>query len=447
SSPGGSLKIIIPSGWSSPSLTSTDAGYFTVAVINGGVLKNTSVNGQVITLKISDLSANVGQVIINYGDKSSGGPGATAQNSASIATFVVETTTNGDVTTEILNSPTVDVSWMLVGNAGFMGKLNTTNWNSFKMYNGVPFVACSESVASNKVSVMKYESGSWQYVGTQGFSTGAASLHHGALAINSSTGSPYIVYSDSSLSNKAVVMTYTGVSWTAVGSSSGISDGQAVFPTIFIDNNTPYISFKDVFNSNKVTVMKYISGSWQVVGSKGFSPGVPYQITDLFVYSGIPYVSYFDDTTSEVVVLNFVAGSWQVVGIPFAGNKSNYPPLYINNGIPYIAFIEPNSPYNVFLMKYESGSWQSVGAIGYRGSYPAIAFDNNIPYIVFSDQAMSLGKLSVMKYESGNWQFQGLRGFTADQALLPNIVIYNGTPYVSFQDGNVNSQISVMKLE
>lgn len=104
----GTLKIIIPAGWSAPSTTSSDPGYFTVSV-TGGILRATLLNGRDIIIYVNDLFSNTGQIIVTYGATSGGGPGADAQSTTGIAKFTVGMNPNGTVTTEICNSPEVIV--------------------------------------------------------------------------------------------------------------------------------------------------------------------------------------------------------------------------------------------------------------------------------------------------------------------------------------------------
>jgi Subtilase family/Divergent InlB B-repeat domain/PASTA domain len=75
---GGALTLLVPSGWSAPSLTSTAAGYTTTR--KGGL----SVSGQTIT--ISGLTLGSGQkVTVAYGSKGGGGPGVTAPATTRVA--------------------------------------------------------------------------------------------------------------------------------------------------------------------------------------------------------------------------------------------------------------------------------------------------------------------------------------------------------------------------
>jgi hypothetical protein len=108
-SPGyGTLKITVPAGFSSPSLSSTDPGYFTVSVSNGTLFSYT-VNGMQILLQVRGLITGAGTITINFGDRSGGGPGAAAAANAGNFTFAVEMTPDGDITAPIDSSPSLDI--------------------------------------------------------------------------------------------------------------------------------------------------------------------------------------------------------------------------------------------------------------------------------------------------------------------------------------------------
>ena len=109
-SPGfGVLRVTIPDGWSAPSFNGADAGYFTVNV-TGGSLEGFFVAGQVITINVSGLTANTGEIIITYGDTSQGGTGAVSQPGTGTAVFRVESSNYEAVPPmEIASSPFVDV--------------------------------------------------------------------------------------------------------------------------------------------------------------------------------------------------------------------------------------------------------------------------------------------------------------------------------------------------
>ena len=105
----GTLRISVPAGWSAPSIVSSNAGYFTVDVI-GGTLVGRVVVGMDMKINVEGLPAGTGQIIVAYGDKTFGDPGATAQSVTGAAVFITASTPSGDITTELCPSPQVDVT-------------------------------------------------------------------------------------------------------------------------------------------------------------------------------------------------------------------------------------------------------------------------------------------------------------------------------------------------
>jgi hypothetical protein len=104
----GTLSVTIPAGFSAPSLSAADPGYFTVSVTNG-TLYSVTVNAMQIIIQVRNLTAATGTITVNYGDKSGGGPGAAAAANAGIFTFTVGMTESGDTTSPIASSPALDI--------------------------------------------------------------------------------------------------------------------------------------------------------------------------------------------------------------------------------------------------------------------------------------------------------------------------------------------------
>ena len=96
----------------------------------------------------------------------------------------------------------------------------------------------------------------WNVVGTAGFSAGDAS--YTSLAIDPTTGTPFLGYQDSANSNKATVQKFVAGTWTVVG-TAGFSAGTALFTSLAIDpTGTPFLGYVDgVGTSNKATVQRY----------------------------------------------------------------------------------------------------------------------------------------------------------------------------------------------
>ncbi|KXK15427.1 MAG: Endoglucanase precursor [Chloroflexi bacterium OLB14] len=146
-----------------------------------------------------------------------------------------------------------------------------------------------------------YAAGSWENVGTAGFSAGWA--NYPSLAVYN--GTPYVAYMDNANSNKATVMAFDGTNWVNVG-SAGFSAGGACYTSLVVYNGTPYVAYQDAANSYKATVMKFDGTNWVNVGSAGFSAGKAYY-PSFAVYNGTPYVAYQDDANSyKATVMKFV---------------------------------------------------------------------------------------------------------------------------------------------
>jgi hypothetical protein len=81
---GGKITLAVPGGWSAPSLNGTAAGY--VSVSGAPAI---SVTGRVIT--VSDITKAAGAtLVITYGSRDAGGPGATAPGATGTQTWTAK---------------------------------------------------------------------------------------------------------------------------------------------------------------------------------------------------------------------------------------------------------------------------------------------------------------------------------------------------------------------
>jgi hypothetical protein len=99
----GAVTIVVPSGWSAPSLTGANAGYTTAST--GSV----SVASQTITVSSVTLLAGA-TLTITYGSTASSGPGATATTTVGAQTWQAqEKSTSGGTLTNLASSPSITV--------------------------------------------------------------------------------------------------------------------------------------------------------------------------------------------------------------------------------------------------------------------------------------------------------------------------------------------------
>lgn len=87
----------------------------------------------------------------------------------------------------------------------------------------ITFTLMTIGIFSNISMVAFADTTKWTNVGSPGFSAGQT--YYTNIAIDSS-GTPYVVYTDNDKSNKATVMKYENGSWTYVG-SQGFSEYSA----------------------------------------------------------------------------------------------------------------------------------------------------------------------------------------------------------------------------
>ena len=99
----GAVTLVVPSGWSAPSLTGPAAGFTTSSVGTVGV------GGQTITVSGVTLSGG-GTLTIVYGSKASSGPGAKAPSTAGAQIWQSqERSVLGGLLTNLASSPSITV--------------------------------------------------------------------------------------------------------------------------------------------------------------------------------------------------------------------------------------------------------------------------------------------------------------------------------------------------
>lgn len=227
-------------------------------------------------------------------------------------------------------------------------------------------------VDSGKLSVQKYNGTSFVQIGATQFSnTSSSSRYNFDIAIDSN-GIVYVAYRDSSESNKISVMKYdSGVgSWQDVG-SDGFTNSEAFNISLDIDaNNDPYVAFADSDASSKFSVMKFDAGSgtWGYLGSAGFSAGTTGYGRIAIAADNTPYVAYVDQANSNYpTVQRFNGTSWELVGIAgFAGvaaatslvSHGDQISIVINGNTPYLNF--GTTSLQMYSYMYNGSGWTAL---------------------------------------------------------------------------------------
>jgi len=343
--------------------------------------------------------------------------------------------------------------WQTVGNAGFSAgdALNTSLAFSSS---GEPYVAYSDGANSQKATVMKFNGTNWVNVGTAGFSAGST-LNSLLTIAFSPSGEPYVAYSDGANSQKATVMKFNGTNWVNVG-TAGFSAGSITYGLIafaFSNSGEPYVAYRDGANSDKATAMKFNGTNWVNVGTAGFSAGVVGGVSLAFSPSGEPYVAYQDATTfQKLTAMKFDGTNWVNVGTAgfSAGAAGGVSLAFSPSGEPYVAYQDATTLAQLTAMKFNGTSWVNVGTTGFtpgQSVYPSLAFSpSGEPYVAFSYVGNSL-KASVMKFNGTTWVNVGTPGFSAGPAPFLSLAFSsNGEPYVAYSDGANSDKATVMKF-
>jgi plastocyanin len=356
-------------------------------------------------------------------------------------------------------SPSQTPSWKAVGTAGFTS--DEVDSPSIFVYNGTPYIVFQDFTYASMLTVMKYTgqgTTGWENVGSPGFSS---------VAINPSiyvyNGTPYVAYMDIFNDMKSTVMKYTGqgtTGWENVG-SPGFSPDYAAYLSLQISNGTPYIAFMDEGNDGKASLMKYTgqgTTGWENSGSPGFSESTA-EYTSLFIYNDTPYVAYRDGNNSEKLTVMKYTGlgttGWEIVGSPgFTGSSVEFLSLYIYNGTPYVSYSDYGSRNRASVMKYTglgTTGWENVGVAGFSAGmveFTSLQIYNGTPYVAYKDGGNS-NKATLMKYtgiEPSGWENVGPAGFSAGEVDFLSFYLYNGLPYITYQDITKDSKATVMKF-
>lgn len=284
---------------------------------------------------------------------------------------------------------------------------------AFNPQTNEPYVAYTDISNASKVVVQKFSGGSWQIVGDTSVSM------HGTvtLAFNPKTNEPFLVIkgyegTDSSLF-KVKVIRFDSSSWQEVGSTGFSASGWGGSPPLVFLPSTgePYIAYNENDSPTSGIVKKFSNSSWQVVGSSGFDA---FALGDIHLafhpFTNELYVGSqaLIDGAFKATVVKLSENSWQQVGNPGLGVASSSTPFiafHPTTGELYAAYNDAayttTFPNNGLVKKYSGDSWQIVGSpeLSLGGAYfLSLAFHptTNEPYVGFYDTAKS--GVSVMKY-------------------------------------------------
>jgi hypothetical protein len=102
-------------------------------------------------------------------------------------------------------------------------------------------------------------------------------------------------------------------------------------------------------------------------------------------------------------------------------------------------------------MEYNGNSWSTIGAAGFSSNqvvYTSLNIYNGTPYLAYEDcgDYYRCGE-TVMKYNGNSWTAVGNKEFSVGRAEFTSLYVYNGTPYVAYQDYGNNLKATVMEYK
>lgn len=345
-------------------------------------------------------------------------------------------------------------TWVDVGGAGIT---STQAENITLVFDreGTPYTVFKDGTKGGKATVLKYVSGSWQYVGPAGFSTGV--IHNTSSLAFDSHNTPYVAYQDGNNGSKATVMKFNGEQWEIVG-NSGFTAAEAVFVSIaFGPGDVPYVGYRDRSVNDKITVKRLNTNLWETVGSVGFTRNNASGLSPIvFDAAGILHLAYTDSTNRKATVMKFADGSWKNVGnAAFTKDAATYPSLAFGpNNVPYVAFQDGFNSNKATVMKLNGSQWEVVGNEGFSSGMlnsMSLAFDpQGTPFTAFKNipiNGMAMQQGVMMKLDGTQWTVVGGKPFSAGQINETSLAFGpNGNPYVAYADGNKNYKLTVMTL-
>jgi len=347
--------------------------------------------------------------------------------------------------------------WKQLGNAGFSAGTATYVAMAVSHHNtafDTVYVAYRDGASKNKLSVMKYTGSTWVYIGTQGFSKGAAS--HISLQVDTITGSLYVAYIDSANAYNTTVLTYkSGIAtWKPVGPSAtgGVvsSKGASYVSLNVLDTNVIYVAYRDSASSNKGLAMSYAAGKWSpyITATGIFSKGPVSYINIVSDKATNSLVGYNDDSLNGANVLYTTGSPWQQWGnANFSAGKSSFNATsYVIVGagpVPFMAYRDAKVAGKATVMVGGQLTTQNFNygfppeGISTNYAYtPSIAMNRTkrLPVVAFVNQdTINHERVRAMSFNGSAWNFVG-GNISAARGKCPSMGVNRDTNYVAYID-------------
>ncbi len=311
--------------------------------------------------------------------------------------------------------------WQNVGIQGF--SLPAKEIRIF-VYQEIPFVAFAEDMpdgSGKRLSVMFHSGGAWSYLGQQGFSKGDPSY----ISLCVYNGVVYVACSDSGDRYRAMVKKYDGRNWVNVG-PTGFTDPDVTYLNVKVHADIVYLAYKNyysriymqgeeaLYNDRAMAkVKRFVKNSWEDVASDSICPD---QIEDisLSISDGVLYLAFRNNKEKGGVtalaegyleVKSFDGTKWNSIGEEHITHAFHYISIDVENATPYVSYVrrqdQIESPGNIHVLTYDQGNWVDVGQEEISDSgvlFPVVKVFNGSVYIAYRDEG-DTDRLTVKKFE------------------------------------------------
>ncbi len=350
-------------------------------------------------------------------------------------------------------------TWVQAGQEKEALNLNKDN-NAYSprlaIYNGTPYVNWIEydpDAETNSICVKCFdaEGNTWS---SHGESWNCNIQCHSSDIAISSAGTVYVCWYDNvSGLSEINVRHYNKSEWVLdVGSLTNDPSQNAGSPAIAFYNDTPYVSWQESNGSKNQIYVKYLEGSLWVGGAKSLNVDElkSAESPAIAVYNGTPYVSWQESNGSKnQIYVKYLEGSLWVGGESLnviESENAGSPAIAVYNGTPYVSWQENNGTVQqIYVKHYDNNKTEwvqdggSLNVITSKDAYsPAIAVYDGTPYVSWQESDGTAEQIYVKHYDNNEtkWVQDGgsLNIDSEKNAYSPAIAVYNDTPYVSWQE-------------
>ncbi|MFT3908234.1 MAG: T9SS type A sorting domain-containing protein [Ferruginibacter sp.] len=293
------------------------------------------------------------------------------------------------------------------------------------------------NIGDFKVHARRFKNNQWEFAGN-GISPQFPGSDDLPIAFDGDI--PYVAYSEPdlplNLQNKLSVRklnSNTG-NWDLVG-PQGLTEGPATSIVIATDNGKIYVAYSDGAHDSKITVKRFDNANpangWQTIGLPGFSNAFILRI-NLVIDNGIPYVAYLDfgTATNMVLVKKFNGTAWVDVGTNNAtgGLQVFVQSLKFNSDhTPFLLFINNNGE-GILRNLNTANTWVTTGDQPFATSVTttaSLAILHDIPFVVFGKRVNQVIQLHAKSFNAAinSWADVGTQPLTASPCDINEAVL------------------------